>query len=124
MKFHEGQEKLAKFVVAWQEMMTPYREKCIKLSGVDEDDVTNAFNTLNFTNNHKLSCYFECQEIQLKFVDPNGNFNISNLANTVMGTDEEMVKECVQEMPRGEDICNKGFSIVKCTVQKILAKLN
>ncbi|KAF5285173.1 hypothetical protein FQA39_LY16740 [Lamprigera yunnana] len=99
----KGQKELANLIVAWKDMLIPNDDICIKDSGVDEADITKFFKTFKYVYNHKLNCYFECQEIQLKFIDLNGNFNITEI-NTVAGVDEEIIKECARQTPYEKDM--------------------
>ncbi|KAF5285174.1 hypothetical protein FQA39_LY16741 [Lamprigera yunnana] len=124
LAFSNGQEELANLIVAWKDMLIPNNDICIKDSGVNEADIISFFETFKLGYNHKLNCYFECQEIQLKFIDLNGNFNITEIINTVAGVDEEIAKECARQFQYEKDICDKGFSLVKCCVQKILININ
>ncbi|KAF5271688.1 hypothetical protein FQA39_LY08011 [Lamprigera yunnana] len=116
------EDKKAKLVSQWEDMIAPHKATCIAESGVNESDALNCLQTMKFPDNHEFKCYAKCMQIKLGHMDAYGNFDINASASSPSGS-QKIAEECILEVPEGSDICTRGYTYAICNIRRIIEGL-
>ncbi|KAF5282223.1 hypothetical protein FQA39_LY17667 [Lamprigera yunnana] len=104
----------------WSHIFDINFDKCVKESGVDENEARKVFKTLKFPEDYNFKCFIKCQMLSLDFLNSKGEFNIQNVINQAKDADEKTLKEGQEKASFETDLCDKAFvhQDVFDTVQK------
>ncbi|KAF5271689.1 hypothetical protein FQA39_LY08012 [Lamprigera yunnana] len=104
----------------WENMVAPHRTKCIAESGVNDDEATTCFKNNTFPDNHEFKCYLKCIQVQLGFMDVDGNFNVDTAASVALDGDKKIAEECISEEA---DSCTKAYNYALCCMRRFMETL-
>ncbi|KAF5282222.1 hypothetical protein FQA39_LY17666 [Lamprigera yunnana] len=107
----------------WGQLFGRNFEKCVKESGVDENEAINTFKTLKFPEDRSFRCFVKCEMQSLDFVNSRGEPIVENLISQAKNVNEKSIEEAMEVASAETDICDKVFIFLRHGARSILKRI-
>ncbi|KAK5647349.1 hypothetical protein RI129_002241 [Pyrocoelia pectoralis] len=103
----------------WEKMISPYKEECIQVSGVNGELANTLYTNLDYPDDNNFKCYVDCLIRKLKFIDSDNNIDIERILKVVHKAHREPAERCAKTIENSFSACEAGFTFTACSIRDV-----